>query len=46
MVTMFGTDGEGMAIQSLIYPGIQAIYIQLPNPDNIANAKKPMLSEA
>jgi len=36
----FGAEIEGMAIQSLPHLGIQPIYIQQPNPDNIADAKK------
>jgi len=43
METKFGEETEGMAIQSLPHLGIQLIYIQPPNPDNIADAKKCML---
>ncbi|MDG2622822.1 hypothetical protein P7M14_23590, partial [Vibrio parahaemolyticus] len=38
--THFGAESEGMAIQSLPHLGFQPIYIQLPNLDNIADAKK------
>ena len=46
METKFGAETEGMAIQSLPYLRIQPIYIQPPNPDNIADAKKCMLTGA
>jgi len=39
---MFGAETEGKAIQTLPHLEIQAIYIQLPNPDNIPDAKKCM----
>jgi len=42
----FGSETEGKAIQSLPHLGIQPIYIQPPNPDNIADAKKCMLTGA
>uniref|UniRef100_UPI002EDB6E74 hypothetical protein n=1 Tax=Streptococcus anginosus TaxID=1328 RepID=UPI002EDB6E74 len=40
MVTKFGTETEGMAIQSLPHLGIQPIYIQPPKLDNSDEAKK------
>jgi len=43
MGTKFETDTEGTAIQSLHHLEIQPIYIQPPNPENIADAKKCML---
>jgi len=46
MEIKFGAETEGMAIQSLPYLGIHPIYIQPPHPDNIADAKKCMLTEA
>jgi len=46
METKFGAETEGMAIQSLPYLGIHPIYIQPPNSDNIADAKKYMLTGA
>jgi len=42
--TKFGAETKGKAIQRLPHLGIQSIYIQLPNPDNIADAKKCMLT--
>jgi len=38
--------GKGMAIQSLPQLGIQPICREPPNPDNIADAKKCMLTGA
>jgi len=35
--TKFGAETEGKDIQSLPHPGIQPIYKQPPNPDNIAD---------
>jgi len=46
METKFGTETEGMAIESLTHLGILTIYIQPPNPDNIADAKKCKLTGA
>jgi len=46
METKFGAETEGMAIQSLPHLGIQHIYIQPSNPDNIADAKKCILTGA
>jgi len=46
METKFGAETEGMAIQSLSHLGIQPIYIQPPNPENIADAKKCTLTGA
>jgi len=46
METKFGAETEGMAIQCLPHLGIQPIYIQSPNPDNITDAKKCMLTGA
>ena len=46
METIFGAETEGKAIQTLPHLGIQPIYIQLPNPDNIDEAKKWMLRGA
>jgi len=46
METKFGVETEGMAIQSLSHLGIQPIYIQSPNIDNIDKAKKCMLTGA
>jgi len=42
--TKFGAESEGMAIQRLPYLGIQSIYIQPQNPDNIADSKKYLLT--
>jgi len=39
-------ETKGMAIQSLPHLGIQPIHIQPPNPNNIADAKKCMLTGA
>jgi len=36
----FGAETGGKAIQRLPQPGIHPIYIQPPNPDNIADCKK------
>jgi len=44
MGTKFGAETEEMAIQSLPHLVIHPIYIQPPNPDNIANAKKCMVT--
>jgi len=44
METKSGAETEGKAIQSLPHLGMQAIYIQRPNPDNIVDAKKCMLT--
>jgi len=46
MEAKFGAETEGMAIQSLPHLGIQPIYLQPPNPDSIADAKKCMLTGA
>jgi len=35
----FGAETEGKVIQKLPYLGIQLMYIQSPNPDNIDDAK-------
>jgi len=44
--TKFGAETEGMAIQRLPHLGIHPIYIQPPNPDNIADATKCTLTGA
>jgi len=44
--TMFGEETEAKVIQQFIYLWIPPIYIQPPNPDNIAHAKKCMLTGA
>jgi len=44
--TNFGAETEGKTIQRLPHLGIQPIYIQPPNPDNIADAKKCFLTGA
>jgi len=44
METKFGAETEG--IQSLPYLGIQPIYIEPPNTDNIADAKECMMTGA
>jgi len=41
-----GAETEGMAIQNLPHLGIQPIYMQPPDPDNIADTKKYMLTGA
>jgi len=46
METKFGAENEGMAIQSLPHLWIQPIHIQPPNPNNIAHAKKCILTGA
>jgi len=46
METKFGAETERIAIQSLPHLRIQPIYIQIPNPDNIADAKKCTLTGA
>jgi len=46
METKFRAETEGKAIQSLPHQGIQPIYIQPPKSDNIADAKKVMLTGA
>jgi len=43
MATKFGAETEGKAIQNITQPGIQPIYIQPTNSDNIADAKKYLL---
>jgi len=42
--TKFGAETEAMAFQSLPHLRIQPKCMQLPNPDNIADAKKCMLT--
>jgi len=42
----FGAETEEKAIQRLPQWVIQPIYIQPPNPDNIADAKKCMVTGA
>jgi len=42
--TKFGALTKGMAIQSLSLMGIQPLYIYPPNLDNIADAKRCMLT--
>jgi len=42
----YGAETEGMAIQSLPHLGIQSIYTQPPNPNDIMDAKKYMLTGA
>jgi len=44
--TKFGAETEEKAIQRLLHLGIQVIYIQPPNPDNVADAKKCILTGA
>jgi len=44
--TKFGAETEGKTIQKLPHLEIQPICIQPPNPDNIADAKKCMLTGA
>jgi len=44
--TKFRAETEGMAIHSLPHLGIQSIYMQPPNLDNIDRAKKCMLTGA
>jgi len=44
--TKCGARTKGKAIQSLPLLGIQTMYIQPPTPDNIADAKKYMLTGA
>jgi len=44
--TKFGAQTEGKAIQRLPHLGIQPIYTQPPNPDNIADTKKCKLTGA
>jgi len=46
METKFGAETEGKAILSLSHLGIQPLHIQPPNPDDIADAKKCMLTVA
>lgn len=46
METKFGAETEGMAIQRLPKLWIQPIFTQPPNPDNIDEAKKCMLTGA
>jgi len=46
MQAKFGAETEGMTIQSLPHLGIQPIYIQSQNLDNIDEAKKCMLPGA
>jgi len=46
METKFGAQTEGKVIQRLPHLRIQPIYIQQPNPDNNADAKKYMLTGA
>jgi len=46
METKCEAETEGMAIQSLSYLGIQPICTQPPNPDNIVDVKKCMLTGA
>jgi len=43
METKFGAETEGKTIQSLPHLGIQPIYIQPPNLDNIDEAMNCML---
>jgi len=44
METKFEAETEGQAIQRLHHLGIQPIHIQPPSLDNIADAKKYMLT--
>jgi len=46
METKFRATTKGKSIQTLTHLGIQPIYIQPPNPDIIADAKKYILTEA
>jgi len=46
METKFVAETEEMTIKRLPHLGIQPIYTQPPNPDNIADAKKYMLTGA
>jgi len=46
METKCGAETEGKAIQRLPHLGIQPKHIQPPNPDNIPDAKKCMLTGA
>jgi len=44
--TKFGAETEGKSIHILPHLGTQPIYIQPPNPENIADTKKCMLTGA
>jgi len=44
METKFGAGTEGMATQRLPYLGMYPINIRSPNPDNIADVKKCMVT--
>jgi len=46
METKVRAETEEKAIQSLRHLGIQPIYLQSPNPVNIADTKKCMLTGA
>jgi len=46
METKFGSESEGMTIQSLPHLGILPIYTQPPKLDDIDEAKKCMLTGA